>query len=140
MLLLEVAAPYTRPLLGVGKATFVEIHLSSFAAEASRRAVVTAPIQTELMRTKRRHSSQCWVPHISLVFREMWDTTALHPKPVQCYERDRQRIGEPAHEETYSAFSAFYFFRAAYRRLQAKALTEYQPSKRQDAQIINPKF
>ena len=24
----------------------------------------------------------CRVPHISLVFREMWDTTALHPEPL----------------------------------------------------------
>jgi hypothetical protein len=25
-------------------------------------------------------ATNAWVPHISLVFREMWDTTALNPK------------------------------------------------------------
>jgi hypothetical protein len=37
-------------------------------------------------------ATNAWVPHISLVFREMWDTTASNPKPSFCDGQFRSRF------------------------------------------------
>jgi hypothetical protein len=39
----------------------------------------------------RYPSNKSWVPHISLVFREMWDTTALDPRYSAHYQVFRSR-------------------------------------------------
>jgi hypothetical protein len=36
------------------------------------------------------------VPHISLVFREMWDTTALNPEPLNPKPTPRKQAGCPS--------------------------------------------
>jgi hypothetical protein len=49
------------------------------------------------------------VPHISLVFREMWDTTALDPRAFNCCEVAIAKDYMPP-----SVFSALFCFPASY--------------------------